>query len=386
MSVRPLPDRFTQVRICDWLPPDFGAVGQSSLQLARNDARDGRDILLIGLSTTDGRADMTERFDQGSLTVRYVPMPALDRSSNLRRLVWTVRANLRLIAALWGEARRADEVHFTGSPPFLLHFMVPLKLLLRKPLAYMISDFYPECVMATKERPSLLMQAFYKLTCAFRRRVDRFEALGFDQRRLLTDIGIAEDRISIRRDLLPVCIPDGTVPLDRPAGAEGKALLLYSGNYGVAHEVTTFVDGYVRHHREGSGRTLLWLNAIGAGAEEIESRLTAVGVPFIRSKLVALEDVPRLLVTPDAHLIALKDSFVGYVMPSKTYGCLDSGRDILFVGSERSDVHYLCTEERKPTAHYWRVDTGNGPGMAAALEAVADRAANVQQESTARTA
>jgi hypothetical protein len=30
-----------------------------------------------------------------------------------------------------------------------------------------------------------------------------------------------------------------------------------------------------------------------------------------------LADLPRLLLTPHAHLITLKDRFVGYVLPSK---------------------------------------------------------------------
>ena len=38
-----------------------------------------------------------------------------------------------------------------------------------------------------------------------------------------------------------------------------------------------------------------------------------------------------LLKAPDAHLVVLKDAFVGFVMPSKIYACLGSGKPLIFV-------------------------------------------------------
>ena len=39
------------VYICDWLPPDFGAVGQYAVLFAREWARDGWDVTLVGLTS-----------------------------------------------------------------------------------------------------------------------------------------------------------------------------------------------------------------------------------------------------------------------------------------------------------------------------------------------
>src|SRR3954471_5166860 len=39
------------VILCDWLPPDFGAVGQYTLARARERARMGQRVVLIGLSS-----------------------------------------------------------------------------------------------------------------------------------------------------------------------------------------------------------------------------------------------------------------------------------------------------------------------------------------------
>jgi hypothetical protein len=89
---------------------------------------------------------------------------------------------------------------------------------------------------------------------------------------------------------------------------------------------------------------------------------------------VPLELLSRLLVTPDAHLITLRDPFVGYVMPSKVYGCVQSGRRVLYVGSEASDVHLICSEQL-PADAYQQVPTGCSRRLAASLELIADQAA-----------
>jgi hypothetical protein len=157
------------------------------------------------------------------------------------------------------------------------------------------------------------------------------------------------------------------VPL--PPALTGSCVLLYAGNYGVAHEVDTVAEGYVRHHREGTGRVRLWLSATGAGADDLARRLEDRQVPFYRSAPVPIGQLAGLLRAPAAHLVTLKDAFVGYVMPSKIYACIESGRPILFVGSADSDVDLLS---RSAGGEYWRVACGDVAGFAAALERLAD--------------
>lgn len=359
--------------ICDWLPPDFGAVGQYSLGFARQRAAAGDDVVLAGLSSTADWVE-TEKLAAGKLTVVRIKADVYDRSNLRQRAWWTTRLNLRLLWRLRKHLREADEVLFTGSPPFLLHFIAPLNLLLRKRLVYRITDFHPECLMAGLDRVPLPLKAFHRLTIAWRKSVGRFEVLGEDQQRRLSEIGIGGDRVILKRDPSPVEVPPGTLPLPRPAELAGYTVLLYSGNFGVAHDHETFVEGYRLHHTEGTARVALWLNATGAKADLVEQRLRDARLPVHRSRPVPLQDLARLLVTPDAHLITLRDSFVGYVMPSKVYGCIESGCDILYVGSEQSDVHLLC-QERLPATAYQHVPTGNPEQVAEALETLADRAA-----------
>jgi hypothetical protein len=358
------------VYICDWLPPDFGAVGQYSLLFARQRAAAGEEVVLAGLSSaTDSTTD--EEVGRGRLRVVRRRAAIYDRARLGPRAAWTARTNLGLLWRLRCLLAEADEILITGSPPFLLHLVAPLAAVLGKRLVYRITDFHPECLIAELGRRPAPLAAFHLLTLALRQRVDRFEVLGEDQRQRLLEQGIPGERIVLKRDPSPVEIPAGTPPLERPRELAGRCLLLYSGNFGVAHDHETFVAGYRRHHETGSGRVGLWLNAAGARADLVEKRLREAGLPLHRSRPLPLAELPRLLVTADAHLITLRDPFVGYVLPSKVYGCLQSGRDILYVGSARSDIHLLCAQARR--AGYLRVDTGDAAGVARALEQLADR-------------
>src|SRR5438105_4732527 len=83
-----------------------------------------------------------------------------------------------------------------GPPPFL-HWISAANIVLRRPLVYRITDFHPECLMAEKARPSLALRLIYRLTLFWRRRINRFEALGQDQVERLAAIGIPRARIDL---------------------------------------------------------------------------------------------------------------------------------------------------------------------------------------------
>ena len=356
------------VIIADWLPPDFGAVGQYMQMRARVLAERGHDVTLIGLSSGKGSVRQ-EGAGRGTLTEIRLSTRPVPRSSFMARLAWTAATNLRLVAAGFRALRAADGILFTGSPPLLIHVLAPLKPLWRGRLVYRITDFHPECLIAARARPSRALGLLLGLTNFWRRRIGGFEVLGLDQLKRLRETGVREDRITLVRDGSPVSFA-GAHAEPLPADLEGHCVLLYAGNFGVAHDVETVAEGYRLHHREGTGRVRLWLSATGAGADELAGRFAEQGLPFHKSAPVPLDRLAGLLRAPAAHLVTLKDAFVGFVMPSKIYACIESGRPVLFVGSAASDVDMLARTAGPD--HYWRIECGNAAGVAAALEQLAD--------------
>jgi hypothetical protein len=354
------------VYLCDWLPPDFGAVGQYSLLFARERARRGEHVVLYGLSST-GQSVESETVGSGSLRVVRLAAKVYVRTNVPARAAWTLRTNLSLLRHAFNDLRLCKEILFTGSPPFMLHFVAPLNVFLRKKLTYRITDFFPECLMAEYPRVPLGLRFLYRLTSFWRRRVNKFEVLGEDQRRRLLEAGTPAGRIVLKRDPSPVAIPPGTAPLERPRDLAGYRILLYSGNFGVAHDYETFLAGYRRHHREGSKRVALWLNAIGRKADGLEDILKREGLPHVRTRPLPLEQLGRLLVTPDAHLITLLDRLAGFVLPSKVHACIESRKRIIYIGPAGSDVHLLCQKRMAPGS-YIHIAVGDADGVLRALE------------------
>ena len=358
------------VYICDWLPPDFGAVGQYAVLFAREWARDGWDVTLVGLSSDKSSCQAAEPVGSGSLKVRRIHRRAYKKQKVTSRLVWTVASNVLLLAGAFKAMRRADAVLFTGSPPLMLHFIAPLNLLLRKHLIYRITDFHPECLIAERGNSGLILGLLLRLTHFWRRRMDEFEVLGMDQARRLEECGVPAGRMHLKRDFSPVTFEPGLVPLPVPDELLGGCgTILYSGNWGLAHDEKTFIEAYAQYLNQSKLGLRFWVNATGAKADRVESELRSRGVPFYRSSLVPLEDLPRLLLAADVHLITLRDPFVGYVLPSKVYACIDSGKTILFVGSQNSDIH-LVASRALPSSRYCRVDVGDVDGLVDALHAM----------------
>jgi len=256
----------------------------------------------------------------------------------------------------------------------MLFFVMAVKIIRGARLVYRITDFYPEVLIAELGRRPWLL-AIERLTWFLRRRVDAFEVLGEDQRAILIAGGIAPDRIYLKRDVSPAEIRGDEVPIEPAGELKGLQVLLYSGNYGVAHDGDTVVGGLIRHHSQGTGTFGLWLNAIGSKADLVEQRLREARIPVVRSQPGPLEELPRLLVTADAHLISLRPEFSGIVLPSKVHGCIASRKPILFVGPTSSDIHMLCLNADLPA--YEHVEVGDIDGFAAVLHVATLRAARI---------
>lgn len=354
--------------VADWLPPEFGAVGQYALLFARELAQSGRHVSLIGLGSGDQPRVTDERLGNGTLEIKRLRARHYNKSGMVARLIWSLGANARLISAVVRDPRSKNaQVLFTGSPPFMLFFAIFVKWLRGAKLIYRITDFYPEVLIAALGKKPFALGMFERVTWWFRRSVDEFEALGGDQRLLLINGGIASQKIRLKRDVPPIAITGDEVPAPVPDTLKGCKILLYSGNYGVAHEVETVIGGLLKHHRAG-GVFGLWLNASGSNVQPILRRLQTAGVPVVHTEPGSLDTLPNLLAAADAHLITLRPSFSGLVLPSKVYGCLSSRRPIIFIGPKGSDVHYLCSNS--PTTKYEQVEPGDIDGFAGALNAL----------------
>ena len=230
------------------------------------------------------RREAAEPIGEGTLEVIRIRRPTYEKQRLAERLVWTIVSNLLLVKAAFGSMRRADAVLFTGSPPLMLHFIAPLNLITRTKLIYRITDFHPECLIAERGQAGFLLNVLLRLTRFWRRRVDMFEVLGLDQARRLVESGIPEERIQLKRNPSPVVFSPRLRPLPLPdALRDGSGVILYSGNWGVAHDDDTFIEAYSEYFRQSRHGLKFWLNAVGSKADRVENELRRRGVFVYRT-------------------------------------------------------------------------------------------------------
>ena len=78
--------------------------------------------------------------------------------------------------------------------------------------------------------------------------------------------GVALERIRLKRDLSPVVCAPGLVPLPLPDELRGgSGVILYSGNWGVAHDDHTFIEAYAEYLQQSKPGLRFWLNATSEG-------------------------------------------------------------------------------------------------------------------------
>lgn len=104
------------IYVVDWLPPDFGAVGQYAAIAARDLAEMGRAVRLIGL-TSGAPGSTSERLTGGGvIEITRLHASLYQRARYLRRLAWTLRANFRLAAAAVRDPRSRRAAPKSCSP------------------------------------------------------------------------------------------------------------------------------------------------------------------------------------------------------------------------------------------------------------------------------
>lgn len=153
-------------------------------------------------------------------------------------------------------------------------------------------------------------------------------------------------------------------PLRREWGWEGRFVVMYSGNMGLAHEFETAIGAATNLAHDPS----ILFAFVGDGprraeAQELAGRLRLENVefrPYVPRALLG-----ESLTAGDVHLVTLRDRMPGLLVPSKIYGILAAGRPTLYVGPEAGEIAEIVTKHACGAS----VRTGDVEGLVRAVVA-----------------
>lgn len=353
--------------------PDVVATAQIATDLARELVRRGHSVTAIASSSlygAKGRALPAEENVDG-ITIRRVAPSRFGRGKTVGRIADFGAYFVRSFAAALTEGR-FDLIVVLTTPPFLVLAALLLRRLRGSRVLYWVMDVYPDVMVAEGmiAEDDALARSLRWLHRAAIGASDLTVALGRCMRDRLAAQGAPRDRI----DVLPVWSPAEPIPptprnenfYRRRWNVGDRMLVMYSGNFGLAHDVETFLHAAEALKHDDRIRFAF----VGAGARkpDVDRFVRARGLSnCVVEDLQPREALGALLAAADVHLVTMEPRMEGLVVPSKFYGAVAAGRACIFVGPEGSEVARNIAE--------WgcgaTVSPGDVEGLVSALEELA---------------
>lgn len=305
------------------------------------------------------------------IEVRRVWRPGIRQASSIGRVMnaaWMIGAwSLRAMT----NPRRKREVVIIGTDP-IFGVLAAIAWRIFRPrckIVHWCHDLYPEALVADgilKERSLSLRGIRWLLTRAYRR-CDFIADLGSCMRRSLLKHGSKAEVAT----LVPWALVEPSRPIEadpqvrRSLFGDAKLGLLYSGNFGRAHEYQRFLD-LARSLRNDSVH--FCFAARGNRVAELRAAVTDADTNISFAGFASEEELEKRLGACDLHLVSMRESWTGTVVPSKFFGAIATGRGVLFDGAPDSAI----TEWIKEFSLGWILTGENIPETATLLRTIAN--------------
>ncbi len=369
--------------------PDVVATAQHGWDLARHLRSKGHEVTAIASRSIYGAKGATLARNETVDGVRIVRVGAsiFGKSSIVARIFDFA---FFYVLAVWTAITLPKHdvcVCFT-TPPFIAVVGWILRLTRGTRYVYWVMDLYPDLPVACgvmRER-SLATRFFERLNRFCLRRANRVVVLGRCMEQRVLDKGVSASNIvrinvwSDQEEIRPVT-PEAN-QFRREWGVGSRLLVMYSGNFGIGHDVETIADGVIRLRDDP--RILFAFVGGGKRKSELISLLAAAGVSnFIEGPYQPRERLDELLSAADVHIASLKNGVEGIMVPSKLYGVLAASRPIIFIGARTGEVARVIEEERCGVV----IACGDGSAFASAVtNFAADRAETERSGARGRAA
>lgn len=206
----------------------------------------------------------------------------------------------------------------------------------------LFQDVFPEVGRLLMDLHNPLIEGLLERTNRFLiRRADGVIAIGERMAdRLIEEKGADRDRVFVIHNWADC---DRIVPVlqqndfARAHGLEGRFVVMYSGNIGLSQNL----DSIVRAAEVLRGRQDILFVFVGDGVRKAELRHLAETLALNNVRFLDFQSqdtLPLSLGSADLQLVPLKAGLSGYLVPSKLYGVLASGRPVLAAAPADSEV------------------------------------------------
>jgi glycosyltransferase involved in cell wall biosynthesis len=242
---------------------------------------------------------------------------------------------------------RPQAVLCMTDPPIVADVALIVARRFEIPLVVISQDVFPEvAVQLGRVRNGLLVGLLRRLIAYYLRRSDRVVAIGETMRARLVEKGAPAERIRV----IPNWVDTSEVvpePRDnawaREQGVVDRFVVMHSGNTGHAQDLDSLIRA-ATFLRDLADLSVL---IVGGGARreelgELAELLETDAVRFLPYQ--PRQVLPLSLSSADVHVVGLARGLAGYVVPSRVYGILASGRPVIAAVEDSTETARLVRE------------------------------------------
>ena len=332
--------------------PDVAATAQHAFDLARHLVAHGHEVHAVASRSLYGERGASLPAEE---TVEGVHIHRVGRS-------WFGKAGLLariadFISFYVASGRRLrtvprpDVIVCLTTPPFIALAGLRLRSSVGPKVALWSMDLYPDlpiaCGMTSRRHPVAMVGRSLDRRCIAgadaivalgRCMQDRLIAKGADSRKVAV-IGVWSDEVEMRAG-----------PRDanrfREAWEIGdRMLVMYSGNFGLGHDVDTFLAA--AEALRGDDRIRFAFVGGGKRWAEVERRVEESDLSnCVLAPYQPRERLGELVGAGDVHLVTLRRGVEGIMVPSKFYGVLAASRPAIYIGGREGEIARTIAEER----------------------------------------
>ena len=337
----------------NYFPPDYAATGQLIDELTKTLRDKGLEIRVFtgqpGYAFQKAEAPRREIVEEVEIrrTRASQLWPQRIRGKAINGVIFFMRAALHLLR----HPRGQNLVVTTTAPPFLPLLAYLGYVFLRLPYVVIIYDLYPDIAIAlgVVSRSNPLIKLWQAGNRWIWRKARGIIVLTPAMKQAIVDAcpEVAGQVVVIHN------WADGDYIVPRPKqdnwfaekyGLADKFTVLYSGNMGRCHDLTTIIQA-AQYLQEQPIQFVL----IGDGAQYATLRQEAKRLGLTNILFLPYQDkevLPYSLTACDLSLISIADGMEKLVAPSKLYSTLAAGRPVAAICSQQSFLRDIVTEAK----------------------------------------
>lgn len=319
--------------VTELFPPDETSTSYIMGEIANAMTRKYDVGIICGPEVYDKRKkiDANNKFQlDESIEIHRAKGADFDKNTAKGKALSFLLMSKRMMALVKTLVRKDDKVLMVTNPAPMVVLMSQLKKKVGFELNILVHDVFPE-----NTRPAGLMLPLYG---TFKRLFDKAYSKANQLIVLGRDMKEVMEKKVASYSHKPICIIienwadiEGITPQDFP---KGKIILQYAGNIGRVQgldKVIAQLTDDVEFHLYGTGAMEDFLKKMGHPNVFFHG-------PYFRSQQ------NMVLAACDIAVVTLQDGMYGLGVPSKTYNILASGRPVLFLGPENSEIDLLVRE------------------------------------------